>query len=449
MPVDPTIISAMKSAVDGDPDNLALRLHLASLLLESEQPQDALMHCAFVLAKQPAHLEALQKAMQAAEASGDKERATGYRSLYEALSWNQTKNMLDDIEDRPLPESSRPTQKYADNSTLSGSFDTSSDRNPNKKNEDSHQDNDPFLLREGSDDSDTRGVWEAEEPDMTLADVAGMEEVKKRLNIAFLAPMKNPDMRKLYGKSLRGGLLLYGPPGCGKTYIARATAGEMGARFVSVGLSDVLDMYMGQSEKNLHAIFETARRHSPCVLFFDEIDALGRKRSLVRESFGRTVVNQLLNEMDSVAANNEGVFVLAATNHPWDVDMALRRPGRLDRTLLVLPPDAPARDAIVRFNLRERPVDGVDVGWVVSKTDGFSGADVAHLCDSAAELALEDSIQRGVARPIGQRDFQAAIRDVKPTVRAWFDTARNYAQFANEGGTYDDLLKYLSANKLL
>src|SRR5438477_10971954 len=127
-----------------------------------------------------------------------------------------------------------------------------------------------------------------------------MEYVKRRLDIAFLGPMRNPDLRKAYGKSLRGGLLLYGPPGCGKTYIARATAGELGARFLSVGLSDVLDMWLGNSERNLHEIFETARRNRPCVLFFDEIDALGRKRSLMREGGARTVVNQLLADMDSV-----------------------------------------------------------------------------------------------------------------------------------------------------
>jgi SpoVK/Ycf46/Vps4 family AAA+-type ATPase len=253
----------------------------------------------------------------------------------------------------------------------------------------------------------------------------------------------------MYGKSLRGGLLLYGPPGCGKTFIARATAGELGARFVSVGLSDVLDMYLGQSERNLHEIFETARRSRPCVLFFDEIDALGRKRSLMREGAGRDVVNQLLAELDGVRADNEGVFVLAATNHPWDVDTALRRPGRLDRTLLVLPPDGPAREAVVRANLRGRPVQNVDPVWIAGKTEFFSGADLAHLCEGAAERAMEDSLARGAARPITMDDFKRTLKEIKPSARPWFDTARNYALFANEGGTYDDLLDYLRASRLL
>ncbi len=347
---------------------------------------------------------------------------------------------MEDIEESRLSDTptTRPQQNY---------------RNTLDREDDDKDDNDgePQRVRMSQDGEaeDAESLFDMETPDMTLEDVAGMVEVKRRLNMAFLAPLKNPDMRRMYGKSLRGGLLMYGPPGCGKTYIARATAGEMGARFISVGINEVLDSYVGNSEKNLHAIFSKARRNAPCVLFFDELDALGRKRSLMREAWSRTYVNQLLTELDSVASNNEGIFVMAATNHPWDIDVALRRPGRLDRTLLVLPPDAPARAAIVRYNLRERPVEGVDINWVVSKTEGFSGADVAHLCDSATEFAMEDSLERGIARPVGQRDFQKAIRDVRPTVRSWFDTARHYAQFANEDGVYDDLLKYLKTNNML
>ena len=171
----------------------------------------------------------------------------------------------------------------------------------------------------------------------------GMTEVKNRLEASFLAPMRNPELRRLYGKSLRGGLLLYGPPGTGKTFIARAIAGEMGAGFLSVTISDILDPYIGNSEANLHNIFQQARDHAPCVLFLDELDAIGIKRSLSRNSSMRSTVNQLLEELDGVGSNNEGIYLLAATNAPWDIDPALRRPGRLDRTLLVLPPDEPAR----------------------------------------------------------------------------------------------------------
>ncbi|MGC0272802.1 ATP-binding protein [Pseudactinotalea sp. Z1739] len=198
-------------------------------------------------------------------------------------------------------------------------------------------------------------------PAITLADVGGMKTVKDRLNAAFFAPLRNPELRQRFAKTLRGGLLLYGPPGCGKTFIARALAGELGAKFLSNGITDVLDPHFGQSERNLHDAFELARREAPCVLFFDEVDALGGRRSHTSTSMMRTAVNQLLSELDGVGTDNDGVFVLAATNQPWEVDPALRRPGRFDRTVLVLPPDREARAAIFAFHLRTRPTGTIDI----------------------------------------------------------------------------------------
>ncbi|MFB7427012.1 ATP-binding protein [Streptomyces hydrogenans] len=295
-------------------------------------------------------------------------------------------------------------------------------------------------------------AWDVDVPGaVRLDDVGGMTDVKDRLEAAFLAPMRNPELRRLYGKSLRGGLLLYGPPGCGKTFIARAVAGELGANFLTVSLSDVLDMWIGASEKNIHDIFETARRQAPCVVFLDELDALGGKRSRTHNNGLRNVVNQLLTELDGIAsgAGNEGVFVLAATNVPWDVDLALRRPGRLDRTLLVLPPDAPAREAILRYHLRERPIEAVDLGKLVKVTEDFSGADLAHLCETAAEAALLDSARTGTVRLITTKDLLGAAKQIRPSTEPWFAAARNVAMFANEGGLYDDLLAYLKRKRKL
>jgi SpoVK/Ycf46/Vps4 family AAA+-type ATPase len=185
------------------------------------------------------------------------------------------------------------------------------------------------------------------------------------------------------------------------------------------------------------------------VLFFDEIDAIGQKRSQLRNNAARGVVNQFLTELDGVDGANEGVFVLAATNAPWDVDVALRRPGRLDRTLLVLPPDQPAREAILRHHLRERPVSGVKLGTLAKRTEGYSGADLAHVCETAAELALMDSARTGQVRLIGMSDLENALGEVRPSVGAWLESARNVAMFANESGVYDDLAAYLKKRRML
>ncbi|WLD80260.1 AAA family ATPase [Schaalia sp. HMT-877] len=303
-------------------------------------------------------------------------------------------------------------------------------------------------LNEGTDPGG-EDMWDVEASTLTLADVGGMQAVKDRLNMAFLAPLRNPEMRRLYGKSLKGGLMLYGPPGCGKTYIARALAGEMGASFVSITLTDILDQFIGNSEANLHSLFETARAHAPVVLFLDEIDAIGQKRSQVSSSGWRGVTNQLLTEMDGIDSGNEGVFILAATNVPWDVDPALRRPGRFDRSVAVLPPDEPARQSILRHHLGSRPVEGIDLAHLARQTNGFTGADLAHLADSAVEYAMMDSMRTGTVRMVTMKDFKRALRQVRPSAGPWFSTARNIVAYGNRDGQYDDLAAYMRANKLL
>jgi SpoVK/Ycf46/Vps4 family AAA+-type ATPase len=417
MTAERDVLAALERAVQAEPDNRALRLHVAGLLVADGWHADALDHCATVLAAEPSNVTALDIAARAADAVGESARAAGYRQLVQALAGKPPDTVPDE----------------------NGSDETGSEENGREAG--------VVRLRVvGSDPYEDAA--DVERPQITLADVGGMEQVKRRLTQAFLGPLRNPELRKLFGASLRGGLLLYGPPGCGKTFIARATAGELGARFMAVGLTDVLDMWLGQSERNLHELFETARRNGPCVLFLDEVDALGHRRSRQWGSGGRSVVSQLLAELDSFGSENEGVFVLAATNHPWDVDPALRRPGRLDRLLLVLPPDLAAREAILGYHLRDRPVVGIDLAWLAKRTDGWSGADLRHLCDSAAELALEDCLTTGQARPISMADCKNALREVRPTVEPWFQMARNHAEFGNEGGVYDDLLAYLRGRRL-
>jgi SpoVK/Ycf46/Vps4 family AAA+-type ATPase len=298
-------------------------------------------------------------------------------------------------------------------------------------------------VRMGADEVPLDARIEIERPKTSFKDVGGLEHLKEEVRMKIIHPLTHPDLYKAYGKTIGGGILLYGPPGCGKTFLARATAGEINAGFVAIGINDVLDMWLGNSEKNLHSLFENARRSKPCVLFFDEVDALAARRTDMRTSAGRHLINQFLAELDGVSASNEGLLILAATNAPWHVDPAFRRPGRFDRVLFVPPPDLPARSAIFRTMLQGKPVDGVDHDHLAKKTDGCSGADLKAVVDIAIEGKLRDAMKAGVPKPLTTKDLLAAAGAVKPSCREWFATARNYALYANEGGAYDEIARYL------
>ena len=397
---DDALLESLRRAVEASPDDTALRLHLAELLVRAGLGDEAVPHLASVLEREPSSgraRELMTQAMavpQAAEPADDTD-----------FDWSEAEEQLGDL----AP---------------------------------------PMFVDPDREETEVE-AWEVERVGVRLDDVGGLADVKERLELAFLGPLRNPELRQLYGKSLRGGLLLYGPPGCGKSFIARALAGELGAGLISLSIHDVLDMWVGRSEQNLHELFQLARRNAPCVLFVDELDALGQRRSQLHNTAMRTTVNSLLAELDGIESDNEGVFVLGATNHPWDVDTALRRPGRFDRMVLVLPPDEPAREAIFRTHLRDRPIANIDLGKLARATDGYSGADVAHVCEAAAEYALAEALRSGERRLIEMRDLEAALREVRPSTGPWLEAARNVVLFANTDGSYDDLRAYLKQRKLL
>jgi AAA+ superfamily predicted ATPase len=472
------LLDSLRNAVAAMPDDVPLRLHLATMLLRAGQRDEAVRHLGAVLQREPGNAEAIRMLTSPAEVSGPQaspsadvdsspERELGSASPATGPAPSpDAPGAPGGAPDTDAPAPSTPAAPAAGTPAAPaagvpaapevprnpGAGDAVPDGYDWSQAEDELRDVLPAMfVGEGSVSAgiDEAGAYDAEHTGLTLADVAGLDEVKKRLEAAFLAPMRNPELRKLYGKSLRGGLLLYGPPGCGKTFIARAVAGELGARFITVSFADLIDMFVGRSERNIHELFEVARRNAPCVVFLDEVDAIGQKRSQLRNTPMRSAVNQLLLELDDVASDNTGVFLLAATNHPWDVDSALRRPGRFDRTLLVLPPDGPAREGVFRYHLRDRPVAGIDLARLSKMTDGYSGADIAHICETAAEQALLDSVKRGEPRLISQADLEAAVSEVRPSLGTWFETARNVALFANEGGAYDDLVAYLRKRRLI
>lgn len=298
-------------------------------------------------------------------------------------------------------------------------------------------------LRASAEDAPSLPDGRIERPRISFQDVGGMESLKEEIRLKIIHPLTHAELYQAYGKSIGGGILLYGPPGCGKTYLARATAGEVRANFLAVGINDILDMWIGQSERNLHELFEQARGHRPCVLFFDEVDALAASRSDLRQSHGRIVINQFLSELDGVQSSNEGVLILAATNAPWHLDPAFRRPGRFDRILFVPPPDAPARAAILRLLCRGKPSQDVDYDKLAKKTDHFSGADLKAVVDVAVEEKLREAMKEGRPKPLTTRDLLSAAANIRPSTKEWFATARNYALYSNQGGVYDDILKYL------
>jgi len=243
--------------------------------------------------------------------------------------------------------------------------------------------------------------------------------------------------------------LLYGPPGCGKTMMARAVANECNASFVSIGISDILNMWLGESERNLAAVFEKARAQQPCVLFFDELDALAYSRSKAGSSSARTVVNEFLAQLDGVGRENRGVLVLAATNMPWDVDPAMRRPGRFARQIFVPPPDGAARRAMLEIKLTGVPAQQIDFDALALRTEHFSGADIDGLVELAKERVLGEVLSIGTERALAHADFEAALRDMQPSTLEWLRTIRNVVKYAGDDQSYRDVEQYLKTTRLL
>jgi transitional endoplasmic reticulum ATPase len=453
-------LRALRAALLVSPDNLPLRQHLADILMELGQFEEAEQEYRLALSLMPENhflqfnlasafyhqgknsqaMVLVEQLLKSAEPpaivhlfyarlllhAGDTTNASVHFHIAVALD----PEMNDPILAERLGNTDVSTDKIS----------VSEYKSPKSKSSE-------YKLPEYELDVSTAVEAPLEQPSITFQDVGGMDAIKEEIRLKIVHPLAHPEIYQAYGQRIGGGVLMYGPPGCGKTYLARATAGEIKARFLSIGINDVLDMWLGSSEKNLHELFEQARRSKPCVLFFDEVDALAAKRTDMRYSSGRQIVNQFLAELDGVESPNDGILILAATNAPWHLDSAFRRPGRFDRIMFVPPPDRHARTHILRILCRHKPIEDIDYDYLSKKTVNFSGADLKAVVDLAIDRKLQLAIKQGIPKPLTTRDFLAAVELIHPSVTEWFATARNYATYANENGIYDDILNYVQQTK--
>jgi SpoVK/Ycf46/Vps4 family AAA+-type ATPase len=306
----------------------------------------------------------------------------------------------------------------------------------------------PFAVIAGGLEDRVVDISQARPERIAFSDIAGLEALKKTIRMQIVEPFLHPSLFLKFRKKAGGGVLLYGPPGCGKTMMARAVATECRAEFLSVDISDVLSMWIGESSRNLASFFEKARGAQPCVLFFDEIDALAFSRSKAQSEHTRQVVNEFLSQLDGFGSANSGVLILAATNMPWDVDPAMKRPGRFSRQVFVPPPDEAARAHIIGLKLKDVPHEGIDAAAIARLTQHFSGADIDGLIEMAKEYALADIVGGQHDRVIKQPDLARAVAETRASTMDWLRTAQNLVKYAGADDTYAEVAAYLKAHKI-
>lgn len=287
-----------------------------------------------------------------------------------------------------------------------------------------------------------------EKPGINFSHVGGLNKVKEEISKAIIYPFKHPEIYQHYKKKIGEGILLYGPPGCGKTYIAKASAGECGASFLTVKIGEILGKWLGESEKNITAAFRSASKYQPAILFFDEIDAIGGRRDEGKDANVKRVVNALLVELDGVTSSSDKRLTLAATNEPWAVDPALRRPGRFSKLLYVPPPDVDGRAEIFKLNMKERPVEkNIDYNKLSEMTDGFSCADIKQICDESADYPLMEALTGKNPRKILMSDFMETLSKRKSSLTPWFRLAEDQIKKCGEEDIFSELLDTVNKYK--
>ena len=285
-----------------------------------------------------------------------------------------------------------------------------------------------------------------EVPNVSWDDIGGLENVKRELQEVVQYPVLYPEQFEKFGMQPSKGVLFYGPPGCGKTLLAKAIANECQANFISIKGPELLTMWFGESESNVRDIFDKARSSAPCVLFFDELDSIARSRGSSSGDGGGAgdrVINQILTEMDGVGAK-KSVFIIGATNRPDIIDSAVLRPGRLDQLIYIPLPDQPSRHSILKANLRKSPVaKDVDINFLAQTTNGFSGADLTEICQRAVKFAIRESIEKDIERQKIREANPDAMHDedeIAPEIRK--DHFEESMKFARRSVSDKDLKRY-------
>jgi AAA+ superfamily predicted ATPase len=402
-------IDALRKAVDANPDDVLLRLVLAESLVAAGETEEALDQYVVLLDQHGLPDDQFV-------AVGELAAANGRLALL--------RNLLEAARQQGVVEGTGRLQQLVDGMIAERSG---------------------VRIKVGPEDEQDPLIPDTPKETTTFDQVGGMEEIKRVIHRMVILPLSRPELYEKYGRKSGGGVMLYGPPGCGKTLLARATAGECGLPFINVRIEDVMDPYLGVSERNLHAAFERARANAPCVLFLDELDALAFARHKHGGSEARRLVDVLLQELDAIGSENDGLLVLAATNAPWDVDEAMLRPGRFDRVVFVPPPDEPARADILSVLTKEVPAEGLDLKGLAGQTAMFSGADLRALIERGVDKVIDEALSSGGEPPLAMRHLADALTAVKPSTLDWLHRVRSYIEFANQSERYDDVAAYLKS----
>lgn len=349
-----------------------------------------------------------------------------FEELASGLKENNIKISLEGSSKSQEPQFSKKAHAGADERT-DGTDGRTESRADNKEADSSEKVKDLILV---------------EKPKIKFEDIAGLENVKERIKEAVVYPFEHPEDYEYYNVSQGGGILLYGPPGCGKTMMAAAAASECDAVFISIKISDIKDKYVGESEKKIKEIFNLAREYEKAILFFDEIDAIASDRSDSTQGYEKSLVNELLAQMDGVDTKGSNKYLLlAATNIPWAIDTALRRAGRFDKAIFIPQPDLEARKKLFEIYLKNRPVSKqVNLNDLAQMTKGFASAEISLICEEAARIPLKEALNGKQRREISIEDFKQVISGMQTILASWYPKAIKEVKNSGEEEAFSELI---------